>query len=153
MTNFSLRAEQHRFVDDMGAFFASYGLGHAPGRVYGYLLLCPGLASLDQIATELGISKSGASTAARLLETWNLVRSVPERGSRRIRYEPTTALDRLLVAGIAKVQAFRQTLEEGRQVAPPGPPIARLDDLSNALGLYLDAVEEALRRIRGGTRR
>jgi DNA-binding IclR family transcriptional regulator len=145
--------EQYRFIDDMGGFFASYGLGHAPGRVYGYLLLRPGLASLDEIAADLGISKSGASTAARLLETWHLVRRVPERGSRRIRYAPTTALDRLLVAGIATVQAFRQTLDEGRQVAPSGAPIARLEDLSNSRRLYLDAVEDALRRVKEGTTR
>ncbi len=116
-----------------------------------YLLLPPELASLDDIVADLGISKSGASTTARQLETWHLVRRVHDRGSRRIRYEPTTAADRLLVAGISKVQAFKQTLDEGRSVASPGQPVQRLRELG-ALQLYPDAVEDAPRRIREGIR-
>jgi DNA-binding IclR family transcriptional regulator len=149
----ALGEREQRFIDDLGAFFASNGVGHAPGRVYGYLLLRPSPASLDELAADLQVSKSGASTTARQLETWHLVRRVQERGTRRIRYEPTTAVDRLLSAGLAKVQAFRHTLDEGRRVAAAGQPAARLEGLSGALALYLEAVEDALRRIRqAGTR-
>jgi DNA-binding MarR family transcriptional regulator len=144
----ALSVEQNRFVDDMGAFFGTYGLSHVLGRVFAYLLLRPEPASLDEIAADLGISKSGTSTAARLLDGWQLVRRIPERGSRRIRLEATTSIDRVLEAGLAKMQGFAKTVEEGRGIAEPGRPASRLEDLAGVLRMYVGATEEALRRVR-----
>jgi len=51
---------QHQFVEDLGQNMVSWGLSRTTGRVYAYLLLCLEPASLDQMAAELGMAKSGA---------------------------------------------------------------------------------------------
>lgn len=132
----------------MGTFFAGYGLAQSLGLVFGYLLMSPEPATLDDIAEHLGISKSGASTTARTLSTFGMVRRVSERGSRRIRYEPIPAMDGLLTSGVAQLQIFVQTLDDGRRVAPPGAPVARLDELLTGIQFYMDAIQEALRRLK-----
>jgi len=56
-------------------------------RLYGYLLLSAEPVSLDRITSDLEISKSSASVAARLLEQYTLARRHGERGSKRALYE------------------------------------------------------------------
>jgi len=55
-------------ADDIGRTYARYGLPTSVGRVFGLLLASNEPLSLDEIALTLGISKSGASVAARDLE-------------------------------------------------------------------------------------
>lgn len=141
-------AERHRFFDEMGTFFAQYGLAHSLGLVYGYLLLAPGAETLDEIADGLGISKSGVSVTARQLQSFGMVRRVPERGSRRIRYEPIPALAGLFEAGVANLRVFLRTLEDGRRVAPPGLPADRMGELATGMSIYLNVVETTLARIK-----
>ena len=52
------------FIEDMARLLMPSGVPQAAARLYGYLLLCPTPASLDQISDDLEISKSSASVAA-----------------------------------------------------------------------------------------
>lgn len=54
--------------------------------MYAWLLLQEEPVSLDDIATSLGISKSNASVAARVLEQFDNARRHSEPGTKRIRY-------------------------------------------------------------------
>jgi DNA-binding MarR family transcriptional regulator len=147
-----LAAERQRFVDDLGAFFAGYGLTATLGRILAHLMLHEGPASLDEIADDLGIAKSGASTATRRLETWGMVRRVHTTGSRRVLFEATPNGDALLSFGLPQLQRFARTLHEGAEVAPPGAPTRRIKNLANTMDLYLEVVQTALERIREGQR-
>jgi DNA-binding transcriptional regulator GbsR (MarR family) len=144
--NAGLSPEQRRFIDDMGNFINGQGLGHSVGRVWGYLLLCAEPARLEDIGIALGISKSGASTAARMLDTWGLARRLPGRGSRRIHYEPIASPQPLLASGAVQLQTFLRTLDEGKRVATSDLSASRLEHLSSGFRLYLDAIEQALQR-------
>jgi predicted transcriptional regulator len=143
-----LNEAQHRFCDEMGGFFATYGLAHSLGVVFGYLLLRAEPATLDEIAADLGISKSGASTSARTLTAFLMLRRVTERGTRRIRYEPIPSMEGMLSTSLGQLQVFLRTLEDGQRVAPPGLPAARLGQLSTGIRYYLEAVEQALQRVK-----
>src|ERR1039458_3695257 len=51
---------QMTFIDDMGQLIPGWGIPRNTGRIYAYLLLQRELATLDDIAADLGIAKSGA---------------------------------------------------------------------------------------------
>ena len=58
---------QMTFIEDMGQLMVGWGIPRNTGRIYAYLLLQREPATLDDIAGELHIAKSGASVAARQL--------------------------------------------------------------------------------------
>jgi DNA-binding transcriptional regulator GbsR (MarR family) len=76
------------FVEGMGAACASSGvLTQLQGRIFGFLYLQPGSVSLDEITSELGLSKGNISVNIRGLVDWHLVRRVSMAGSRKDHYE------------------------------------------------------------------
>ncbi|MBZ9789774.1 hypothetical protein K9B32_06460 [Rhizobium sp. 3T7] len=81
------RKDGQRFVEDVARLLAPWDVPPIAARLYRHLLLCP---SLDQITEDLGISKSCAGMAARLLEGYALARRHSERGTKRaLRLWPT----------------------------------------------------------------
>ncbi|HUD27835.1 MAG TPA: helix-turn-helix domain-containing protein [Novosphingobium sp.] len=86
MTNFKLSRADEAFLDAMAMLMAPWGWPRPVGRIYAYLLLRESPASLDEIAADLGMSKSNASVAARTLEHCGNARRQGEAGSRRIYY-------------------------------------------------------------------
>ncbi|MGH2793735.1 MAG: GbsR/MarR family transcriptional regulator [Actinomycetota bacterium] len=76
------------FVEGMGAATAASGvLTQLQGRIFGFIYLQSGPVSLDEITTELGISKGNVSVNIRGLVDWHLVRRVSVPGSRKDHYE------------------------------------------------------------------
>jgi DNA-binding transcriptional regulator GbsR (MarR family) len=76
------------FVEGMGAAAATSGvLTQLQGRIFGFLYLQPGSVSLDEITSELGLSKGNVSVNIRGLVEWHLVRRVSVSGSRKDHYE------------------------------------------------------------------
>src|SRR2546426_1305854 len=62
------------FVEGMGAAAATSGvLTQLQGRIFGFLYLQPGSASLDEITGELGQSKGNISVNIRGLVDWHFV--------------------------------------------------------------------------------
>lgn len=85
------------FVDGLGAAAATSGiLTQLEGRIFALLYLQPQPMSLDEIAAELGQSKSNISVNIRGLVEWHLVRRVPRPGSRKDHYEAATDFWRLM---------------------------------------------------------
>ncbi|MEW9854549.1 GbsR/MarR family transcriptional regulator [Novosphingobium sp. M1R2S20] len=82
----ALSGEQRRFIDDMAALLIPWGMQPSLAQLYPYLLLKAQPVSLDDIAENLGMAKSSASVAARMLERYGLARRYGEPGSKRVRY-------------------------------------------------------------------
>ena len=119
--------DQADFVEAMGRLMAQFGAPLTAGRLYGYLLLAADPVSLDQMTAALEISKSGASTAARLLELYGLANRTGERGSRRVRYEAVSLHESPRLNLMPQlVELFRA----GARVAPAGPAQLRLQHLA-----------------------
>ncbi|MET1756110.1 helix-turn-helix domain-containing protein [Novosphingobium sp. RD2P27] len=81
-----LSAEDERFLEDISSLMAPWGWPRPVGRIYAYLLLRAAPATLDDIAEDLGVSKSNASVAARTLDHCGNARRHSEPGSKRIYY-------------------------------------------------------------------
>lgn len=86
MSKFKLSPQDDAFLDAMAMLMAPWGWARPVGRIYAYLLLREVPATLDEIAADLGMSKSNASVAARTLEHCGNARRQGEAGSRRILY-------------------------------------------------------------------
>lgn len=86
MTNIKLSPQDQTFLDAMAMLMAPWGWPRPVGRIYAYLMLREQPATLDEIAADLGMSKSNASVAARTLEHCGSARRLGEPGSRRILY-------------------------------------------------------------------
>ncbi len=140
--------DQHAFVEDMGQLMTRWGIARNTGRIWGYLLLRQGPASLDAIATELEIAKSGVSVATRQLVQLGLARGLGERGSRRLLYEALSDLEGIFAARNAGVIALHQTLQQGADAAPEGAGRERLAAMADMVQEFVDVAPTLLRQLR-----
>jgi DNA-binding transcriptional regulator GbsR (MarR family) len=112
-----LTGDERTFVENMGRHMMGYGLARTTGRVYAYLLLRPEPATLDQIAKDLQVAKSGASVATRQLVGFGMAKAYGSRGSRLLRYDAIYDLQGVVAAREAQTRAFIADLREGARVA------------------------------------
>lgn len=108
------------FLDAMAMLMAPWGWPRPVGRIYAYLLLRDEPATLDEIAADLGMSKSNTSVAARTLEHCGNARRQGEPGSRRIFYSVPTEFSGPFVAKAELLdrQVRMFDAQRGRGVAP-----------------------------------
>lgn len=139
---------QHQFIEDLGQHMLGWGLPRTTGRVYAYLLLRTEPASLDQIARDLEVAKSGASVATRQLVQFGLARAIGQRRSRRLLYEALTDPEAIFTARTAQTRDLVDRIRQGAQAAPAGAPRQRLDEMATILQDLTDEIPILLRQIR-----
>lgn len=137
-----------RFTTTMGDLLASWNLPHVTGRIYGLLLLSGKPLTLDDIATELQVSKASASTGVRQLSSWGLARTLPQGGTRRLLVEAAGGLEDLLVASHARARALISTLREGDTLIDSDRAKARLRDVLGLFETYVQVGDEMIKRHR-----
>jgi len=148
MRNISWTKAGQLFIEDMARLLMPSGVPQAAARLYGYLLLCPTPASLDQISDDLEISKSSASVAARLLEKYTLARRCGERGSKRALYEASENYEGILSEQKRLLQAMAGLLQAGAHSASSGAVQDRLESMAEFYLATFDAMETALEKWR-----
>lgn len=89
-----------KFIEAGGSTTQSFGLGRLVGQIYALLYLSPEALCLDEIATELGVSKASISVTIRQMEEWHAVRNVWVKGDRRDFYECEPEFRTILKDGI-----------------------------------------------------
>src|SRR5215210_7376371 len=82
----AMDAQTVNFVERMGLVLEADGLPRIAGRIFGLLLVSEEARSLDDLASELRVSKGSASTNARLLEQRGLLERVCRPADRRDYY-------------------------------------------------------------------
>lgn len=131
----------------MAALLMPWGVPPLAARLYGYLLLSPGPASLDRITADLSISKSSASVAARLLEKYMLARRLGEKGSKRALYEVSDNYAGMIVGQNRLLDDLGDLLGRGRAGADP-KVAGRLAEMAAFYAAVRQAMDAALRRWR-----
>lgn len=144
MSNLKLTEQDEAFLDAMAMLMAPWGWPRPVGRIYAYLLLREQPATLDEIATDLGMSKSNASVAARTLEHCGNARRQGEAGSRRIYYSVPADFSGPFVAKAElldrQVRLFGGQLDRG---VPPNVA-ARFERLSAFYSCMCEAIESGI---------
>lgn len=111
----SWNVERRRFIDAGGNTTHSFGLGRMIGRVYSLLYLTTDAICLDDIATQLNVSKASVSIVVRQLSEWQAVHRLSHPGDRRDFYEAQT--DFLLILKRGVMPGLRKKLQSaGSQI-------------------------------------
>lgn len=137
-------ATEQRFIEDVARLLVPWGVPQTAARLYGYLLLKAEPASLDRITSELEISKSSASVAARLLEQYKLVRRYGERGSKRALYGVSENYEVMLAEQNRLLDALAALFRAGAGTAASDAARHRLDDMANFYVAIRQAMDTAL---------
>ena len=150
MSNKPSGKDERRFVEDVARLLLPWGVPPAAARLYGYLLLCPRPVSLDQITDDLGISKSSASVAARLLESYTLARRHREAGTKRALYAVAEDYEAMIQQQNRLLEALAAQLNAGARIATSRAVSARLEEMADFYRVMRGAMEEAMRRWKRG---
>lgn len=134
-----------RFIEDVTQLLMPWGVPQTAARLYGYLLLRAAPVSLDRITTDLEISKSSASVAARLLEQYTLARRHSERGSKRALYEVSDNYEAMLTQQNRLLDALAELLRSGAGIATSARTRERLEGMAEFYLVIRHAMEAALR--------
>ena len=118
-----------QIADDIGRLYGRYGLALSIGRVFGLLLASDAPLSLDQIAESLGISKSGASVAARDLERVGVVHRLGTPGSKRVLYEATDEMESTFVGTFARVRDSLNAMKRAESQLGAGKAKRRMKEM------------------------
>ncbi len=84
--NKNLLAVNESTVAGIGRLARYFGFAEVMGRLYGTLLMSPEALSLDDLASQLEISKGSVSMNMRDLERWGMAKEVWMRGDRKKYY-------------------------------------------------------------------
>jgi DNA-binding transcriptional regulator GbsR (MarR family) len=146
------RKDGQRFVEDMARLLMPWGVPPIAARLYGHLLLCPYPVSLDQITEDLGISKSSASVAARLLESYRLARRHSEPGTKRALYAVADDYEAMMQQQNRLLDALAEQLNAGAGIVPSQEVNARLGEMAKFYRVMRGAMEDAMGRWKRGRR-
>jgi DNA-binding MarR family transcriptional regulator len=139
-------AGEQRFMEDMARLLLPSGVPTVAARLYGYLLLCSQLVSLNQIAEDRGISKSTASVAARLLESYTLAHRHREPGTKRALYVVADDSEAIIRQQNCLFDALAERLNAGVPIAPSKGVSARLEEMADFYRVMRSATEHAIGR-------
>jgi DNA-binding transcriptional regulator GbsR (MarR family) len=106
--------------------------------------------SLDRIAADLEVSKSGASVAARLLEKYGLALRHGERGSKRVMYEVSQNYDGMLIEQTRLLDGTAELLKSGASTMASGKVKSRLEEMAEFYLTIRQSMEAPLQRWREG---
>ncbi len=140
---------RNRFVDELGQLYARYGMSLTFGRTFALLLTSDDPLTLEDIAEQLGVSKTGASVATRDLERVGVARRLGARGSKRVLYEASDTMEPLFEAQFARVRQALAVLQHGDAALRSGRAKTRMADMLDLHEFWLRESEGIMARWRG----
>ena len=136
-------------VDAFGRVYAMFGMPEVVGRIYGLLFFSEQPMGLEDIASELEVSKATVSIHIRFLEGMKNVRKVWVKGSRRDYYEAERNTGKIMAEHLQSsfinereitleaAGRSREVLNDLRQSSDPA-----ILNQASLFGQYLDNLEE-----------
>jgi DNA-binding transcriptional regulator GbsR (MarR family) len=123
---------RRQLVDVGGRTSRDLGLGRIVGQVVVYLYLWNGDCSLDQVCSELRLSKAAVSIAARQLEGLGLIRRTWQPGDRKKYYRTADTIGVALRQGLlhlvrSKVESLAAELDATHAALKNGSKAVPLD--------------------------
>src|ERR1043166_428606 len=141
VSNANLTAEQRRFLDEFATLLAGWNMPNNAARVYGYLLFQAEPVILDDITAGLGISKSNAWTAAKLLESAGHCRRLSETGTKRVLFVARDDVGTPFLLRTASLGALNRLAESSAGKVANGAATKRLKGLARFYETMQTAME------------
>ncbi len=121
MSTANLETARWEMVEAGGRTAQSFGLSRLFGQIYVLLYLSKDSLCLDELASQLAVSKASVSIACRQLEAWGAIHSVWVKGDRRDFYEAETDLGKLVNGGLLaslnkKLDSAQRQIERSLQL-------------------------------------
>ena len=114
------------FIEKFCVVAEQDGFPRIAGRIMGFLLLHEGPYTLDELAEELQISKTSASTNARLLEQHEIIERVVKSGDRRDFYRlAENHWERMFDVIRKRMHRFQTVLDETMTALPANESYGR----------------------------
>lgn len=114
------------FIEKFCVIAEQDGFPRIAGRIMGFLLLHEGPYTLDELADELQISKTSASTNARLLEQHGVIERVVKTGDRRDFYRlAENHWERMFDVIRKRMHRFQAVVDETMNALPADETYAR----------------------------
>ena len=136
-------------VDAFGRVYAMFGMPEVVGRIYGLLFFSEQPMGLEDIASELEVSKATVSIHIRFLEGMKNVRKVWVKGSRRDYYEAERNTGKIMAEHLQSsfINEREITLEAAGRSREVLNDLRQSSDLAiveqaSLFGQYLDNLEE-----------
>jgi len=85
------------FVETLGKTADALGISRIVAQIYAILYLSPRPLSLDEIAQRLKVSKGNVSVNIRILNDWQAVRKIWQRGSRKDYYTAELDIKKIII--------------------------------------------------------
>jgi DNA-binding transcriptional regulator GbsR (MarR family) len=145
----AMDAQTVNFVERMGLVLEADGLPRIAGRIFGLLLVSEEARSLDDLASQLRVSKGSASTNARLLEQRGLLERICRPADRRDYYGvPSELFIHTMAQRLAQWQRFHEAIGAARTSLPIRSPEVRdrLQECEQAYTYMSGIIREALIR-------
>ena len=146
LSNKQLSGPELRFIEGVAGLLLPWGVPPVAARLYGHLLLSDQPASLDEITAGLGVSKSTASVAARLLERYTLVRRHRELGTKRALYAVADNYEAMIGQQNRLLDALANQMDAGFDVAGLNEVGMRLKQMAEFYRVMCSAMDDALSR-------
>jgi DNA-binding transcriptional regulator GbsR (MarR family) len=99
----SLKRARTHLIDSSGKIAQDIGMGRIIGQVMACIYLNPSSTSLDDIASELHLSKAAVSIATRQLDKLGVITQVWVKGDRRTYYQTSNHLAATLQKGFMEM--------------------------------------------------
>jgi DNA-binding transcriptional regulator GbsR (MarR family) len=135
-------------IDDFGQVFSRYGVTTTFGRVFALLMVSEQPLSLDDIAGRLGVSKTGASVAARDIERIGLARRLHTPGSRRVLFVQDDNFEPLIDAQFVRIRQHMVLLERAEAALASGKAKTHVRKMLDYHQFWLDEAAEIAQRWR-----
>jgi DNA-binding transcriptional regulator GbsR (MarR family) len=140
-------AQTANFVERMGLAHEADGLPRISGRIFGLLLVSEGARSLDELASELRVSKASVSTNARMLEQRGILERICRPADRRDYYRvPPDLFTHTMAQRLARWQRFHEAIGAARTSLPirSRTVLERLEEYEAAAHFMSRVISDAL---------
>ena len=134
------------FIELMGRQLEEEGMPRIAGRLMGALILNEEVASLDDLAEQLKVSKASVSSNARVLENLGVAERVTVPGDRRDFYRLAPDAEELaLQRALDRQRLMLQRLKVGREVEGVSEKVrCRVESLMSFVSGAIRHLEEAI---------
>jgi len=95
--NEQLRRVEDIFAGTLGKTADAFGISRTVAQLYAILYLSPKPLSLDEMAEHLRVSKGNVSVNIRILNDWQAVRKIWQKGSRKDYYAAELDIKKVII--------------------------------------------------------